>query len=238
MLDWIAPVFQGNWATPVVILHVGSAVSAILIGLVPMFARKGGQLHNRAGLGYFWLMMTTCASGGILLIKYFNFFLTIITLLSFYTAFTGYRVMFRRHKSAGWLDWAASGINLMGGIAFVIWGGLTLFGMIEGLPVVFAVIGILFGIFLANDAVKDMRAYLNPPTGKRWWFIFHMDRMLGSYIALITAFAVQAIGPRLPADIFWITWIAPGIIGSIVTWRWTAHYRRLFDPPSKQTEYA
>jgi hypothetical protein len=35
--------------TAVVIIHVIAGVSALLVGLVPLFSRKGGRLHKRAG---------------------------------------------------------------------------------------------------------------------------------------------------------------------------------------------
>ena len=234
MFELIAPVFLENWTAPVVVLHVIAAVSAILVGLIPMIARKGGRLHNRAGLTYFWLMMTTCVSGGILLFMHFNFFLAIITLFSGYAAFSGYRVLFRRTKPAGLIDWIGSLISLMGGLSFVGWGALSLFGIIPGLPTIFAMLGIGFGALLVSDAVQDLRAYRNPPTDKRWWFFYHMDRMLGSYIALITALGVQTISPRLPASVAWIAWVAPGVIGGFLISRWIRSYRQQFESQAKR----
>lgn len=233
MFDLIAPVFLENWTAPVVVLHVIAAVSAILVGLIPMIARKGGMLHNRAGLAYFWLMMFVCASGALLLFEVFNFFLAMITLFSGYAAFTGYRVLFRKKKPAGLIDWVGTFISLAGGAAFMGWGILSLLGMIRGLPTAFALLGVGFGLFLVNDAFQDVRAYRNPPTDKRWWFFYHMDRMLGSYIALITALSVQTISPRLPVSIAWVVWIAPGVIGGFLISRWIRSYRQQFESQAK-----
>ncbi len=225
MFDWIAPVFQDSWAFYTVILHVAASVSAIVVGTIPMFARKGSKLHNRSGLFYFWAMMVTCVSGGLLLLKFFNFFLAIITLLSFYAAFSGYRVMYRKHKPAQLIDWAAAVVNLVGGISFAGWGIGSLAGLLTEMPAAFAALGIVFGYLLTQDSYKDLKSFLNPPTAKNWWLIYHLERMLGSYIALMTAFSVQTVSQYLPPNWAWTVWVAPGIIGTIVIARWIRVYK-------------
>ncbi len=225
MFDWIAPVFQNSWAFYTVILHVAASVSAIIVGTIPMFARKGSKLHNRTGLFYFWAMMLTCASGGLLLLKFFNFFLALITLLSFYAAFSGYRVMYRKFEPAGIIDWLAAAIGLVGGICFAGWGVGSLIGTFTEMPAAFAILGIVFGILLTQDAYKDLVSFLNPPTAKNWWLVYHIERMLGSYIALMTAFSVQTLTQFLNPNWAWTVWAAPGIIGSIVIARWVRIYK-------------
>ena len=225
MLDWIAPVFGDSWATATVLLHVTASISAILVGLIPMFAKKGSKLHNNSGLFYFWAMMTTCATAGLLLLKYFNFFLALITVLSFYAAFSGYRIMYRKHKPAGVLDWSAAIVCFLAGISFAGWGIGSLIGIFNQMPVAFAILGILFGYLLTKDAFDDIRWFISPPTGKNWWLVYHLERMLGSYIALMTAFSVQTLTQFLPQTWAWTVWAAPGIIGSIVIARWVRLYK-------------
>jgi hypothetical protein len=57
-----------------------------------------------------------------------------------------------------------------------------------------------------------------------------MERMLGSYIALVTALMVQQVGERLPAGMAWIVWVAPAIVGTIATARWIAYDRAQYAP--------
>ena len=103
--------------TTLIIIHVLASLLAIIIGIVAMWARKGGKRHIQTGKIFFWSMVTVCLTGSMLLFYDFNIFLGVITILSFYTSLTGYRAPSRRKTTfAGWIDWTAAITAMVSGI--------------------------------------------------------------------------------------------------------------------------
>ncbi|HYF65379.1 MAG TPA: hypothetical protein VD886_21300 [Herpetosiphonaceae bacterium] len=219
--------------TGILIIHVLAGMMSLVMGVVAMVTRKGGKPHRRWGRGYMWAMGAIFVTALMLLYFRPNIFLFVISILSFYSALTGDRVLLRkfadRGQRAGRIDWIASGIGLAAGAGFMAWGGLSLAGMIAvRYPPVFFWLGIGFGFILARDAFADLRQYRRPATDRQWWIYFHIERMLSSYMAAVTAFMVQNVGRRMPVEIGWITWVAPAMIGVPAIAYWVRIYRKKF----------
>lgn len=214
--------------TGIVIVHIASGTAALAAGVGAMIGRKGGKNHSRWGLLYFWAMFGIFVSALGLIAFRPNIFMFTISILSFYSALTGYRSLFRKTGGAGRIDWAASLIALPAGLGVMAWGGLVLAGLLA-FPqemMAFAILGIIFGAMLAHNAATDLRSYRRPPSEKSWWLFYHLDRMLGSYIGAATAFTVQNVGRQLPDELVWIAWVAPALIGMPAIAYWTRTYRR------------
>ena len=217
-----------------VVIHVAAGITALIMAPIAMIVHKGGPAHRRWGNVYYGAMLTIFLSALALLVFRPNFFLLIISILSFYTAFTGKRVLRRkrpqRGEVAGWLDWTAAWIALVAGISFIGWGSLIVFGLLTAsMPTAFAGLGIFFGLAIAQAAYSDLRSFKQTPVDKNWWWYYHMNRILSSYLAAVTAFAVQNIGRYLPAEWQWVVWAAPGLIGGYFIGRWINHYRVKFN---------
>lgn len=77
------------------ILHIATGITALLVGLIPMIAKKGGRLHNRVGLIYVYCMIAVAVSALLLCVlqpfKMMRLFLTGIAVFSFYLSMTGWR---------------------------------------------------------------------------------------------------------------------------------------------------
>ena len=73
--------------------------------------------------------------------------------------------------------------------------------------------------------------FRNPPKAdKMWWWYHHMDAMLGSYIAAITAFTVQSGISLAPTwDTAWILWLLPAAIGVPLVNKWIKRYKGKFN---------
>ncbi len=222
-----------------VISHVIFGFTALVLGPVAMLTAKGGPAHRTAGKIYFWGMAGIFFSTIALAFFRFSPFLFVINIMSFYACFIGYRVLYRkRPNKAGqqptWLDWLGSSVALLGGLGFVGWGGLGLLGvplpgyLAHGVATVFFVIGLIAGALLINNAITDILSYTRQPTDRNWWWFEHMGHFLGGYIATLTAFLVQNVSVRMPADMAWIVWVAPALIGSFLIARWVRHYRSKF----------
>jgi len=199
----------------------------ILFGFVALFGapgamltHKGGLWHRRWGKVYFWSMAVVALTAVILSLLRPGLFLLLVAVFSFYLALTGYRVLYRKTpgQRAGALDWVGCVLMLVGGIGLIGYGayllGSSSFGAVA---IVFGGTGLLL-------AISDARAFRRPPADKRAWWFTHMRRMLGAYIATVTAFSVVNF-QFLPPLARWLWPSAVGTAGIIV---WVRHYRKKF----------
>ncbi len=92
----------------------------------------------------------------------------------------------------------------------------------------FPVLGIVFGLALAKDALDDLTSFRRPSRDPLWWWTYHLERMVGSYLAAVTAFMVQNVGPRLPEALEWTVWVMPGVLGGVGVALWMRYYRKKF----------
>jgi len=221
--------------TAIITLHILAGVTALLVAPVAMIVHKGGPAHRRWGKVYFWAMFAICVSAVGMLFFRFNPFLAGVTAMSFYSALTGYRVIYRKRALAGaapLFDRVAAWLALAAGTGLIGWGVNALLNPQPGFGLTFAILPLVFGLFVFNQGVVDLRLFRQPAADRRWWWYYHMERMLGAYIATLTAFLVQTVTPRLPAfDLVWIVWVAPGVIGGVLIGRWIRHYRGKFSQP-------
>lgn len=222
---------------PAVFVHVAAGFVALVMAPIAMRTRKGGPQHRRWGKVYFWAMFVIFLTA--LALVYFrpNFFLFMVAFLSFYGAFSGYRALFR--KRAGqvrWLDWLGAAIALVAGVLFAGWGLLGAVGLIDPLfPRVFSFIAIGFGFFLGSDAWRDIRSFRQHPANGSWWWTYHIERMSGSYVAAVTAFAVQNLSRLLPPELVWIPWVLPALIGLPLIARTVRAYHKKLNSPARPT---
>src|SRR3989442_8751416 len=77
-----------------------------------MLTAKGGRTHRRWGKVYFWAMAAVALTAVVLAVWRPVVFLALLAVFTFYSAFSGYRALFRNrpregaHASA--LDWTAA----------------------------------------------------------------------------------------------------------------------------------
>jgi uncharacterized membrane protein len=221
-------------------LHIAAGFSALGVGIIPMFSKKGSLLHRRAGLVFYWCMMLVAFSAvAIAILKPLSdgrLFLTGIAVFSFYLCFTGRRSLHQRNgTSVRWFDWGVLGLMASGALAMLGYGSyLVMKSLGAGSLEVVAVLFCIFGIFSGLNVLTDTRKYLNPETtkyGKREWFFAHIIRMSGSYIATLTAFTVVNVGnwiPDAPFAISILAWVGPGAIGGILIGRTVQYYLKKF----------
>lgn len=220
--------------TASVVSHVTAGFTALVMAPLAMMTQKGGAQHRRWGKVYFWAMFAIFLTA--LALVYFrpNFFLFMISILSFYGAFTGYRALYRKRPALGagpiWLDWLGATVAAVAGLVFLAWGGLTAFGLLSGpIPPIFGLVGVGFGVSLGLDAISDIRSFLQPSRDRNWWWYYHIARMSGSYIAAVTAFTVQNVTRYMPVDLAWLPWVLPAVIGTPLIARTIRHYRQKFE---------
>lgn len=240
-MDLFSSYYYSDLHQALIMTHVLGAILSLFVAPLAMVVKKGKTAHRRWGKIYFWGMFITNMSAFWLLYWRFNIFLLGVTFLSFYGAVSGYRVVYRKRPlgqpASSLLDWLPAGLAALGGATLILFAlSGIFFGRMPGVPlgenvpVVFIILSLVFGSMVTGNAISDIRHFVQPKkaSDKLWWWYYHMDRMLGSYVALFTALMVQQVGPRLPGSVAWMVWIAPGIIGSIGITYWIKSYRRKF----------
>lgn len=111
-------------------LHIAAGAVGIILGPVAMYAAKRPGPHTRAGEAYHWVMLTVCATAGVLaVLDWFRFwFFLPIALGSYAFALVGYLAAKQRWK--GWLLWHIRGqggsyIAMVTAVLVVNWRILT-----------------------------------------------------------------------------------------------------------------
>lgn len=196
--------------------HIFCGATVLLLGLVNIIARKGTKNHVLIGRIYVGAMWWICISAfGIILFYRFSMFLMVIAVITFYTSFVGLRVLKRRTLgSEKWYDWLASILTGLFGIGLLIYA-VTIF--MSGRNEVLGILSIVFGIAALNMGFQDIRFFVKPKTDdKKWWLYQHIGAISGSYIAAITAFAVQNGEALGVTNHNWLLWVTPGVIGSFI----------------------
>jgi len=216
-----------------IVLHVLGGIVALVIAPMAMATTKGGEWHRRWGKIYFRTMIWVLVSAVVLsFTRNFVFFLVGVTVLTAYNAFTGVRCLFQKNAVAGnargrWPDWLATA----GAGAF----GVTLigYGLLSPKPgVTLAVLCVIFGTFILVPVGQDVWRFFRPSNDPKWWWYYHLDRMIGSYIGAVTAFAVNQLGPRVPASMQIFVWIGPALVLAPMIVLWKAYYRKKFARPA------
>lgn len=223
---------------PILVLHVIAGFLALVAGLIAMVARKkGGKLHNRTGVVFYWSMFVVFTSTVIffvldpLSLKY-QFFLT-IGIVSFYPTWSGKRVLsMKKSVTPQWYDkFAAYGIGVSG-IMMIAYGFYGFTGDVNfgGLETLF----LIFGSLSLANAYGDLKIYLGyKEAEKMHWFFAHAGKMIGAYSAAVTAFCVNVVPRYLPDEtptyVFILTWVLPGVILGVVGSRISKYYRKKFN---------
>lgn len=196
--------------------HIFCGGTVLLIGIFQMFNRKGGKSHIILGRIYVGAMWWICLSALIIISFYrFSAFLMVIAVFTFYASFVGVRVLKRKKLGTEkWYDWAVAIATALFGIGLVIYG-VHLY--VNTSNTILAFLCVLFGFFSSFAAARDLKFFIKPTMKeKQWWLHQHISAMGGSYIAAITAFAVQ--NPNIfllgGSSYQWLLWVLPGIIGS------------------------
>ncbi len=203
------------------IVHVGAGLLCLLLGPVAFFSAKGRARHRGAGLLYVRVMLVMAASAFLLLTLRFNAFFFVLAVFSFYLAFSGFRVLRRKHpdrdQPAKPLDWSMAVLAIIVGIASI---GLHLQGRLIGDSAF--VVSMLAGTVAM--ATYDLVRFVRPVDSARQpqvWLFEHLSKMIGSYIAVVSAFSatVLHIVPE-PARQFWPVAVGvPAMLAVIIRYR-------------------
>jgi hypothetical protein len=220
-------------------LHVSCGVVAFLCAPVALVAAKGGKTHRLWGKIYFWAMAGVAVTALVLSFALPIFFLAMVAVFSFYSAFAAYRILYLKDLYKGArprpFDWLAAILTLLSSFLLFLMGFLQprLMGvgvvLIAGHTV--SIVSIVFGMLGMRMGSRSIADFLKPPPEKMHWWFAHMQGMIGSYIAAMTAFSAVNLSHWFGAA--WWVWLWPTLIGTPAIALWTIYYKRKFAPRPK-----
>lgn len=190
------------------VLHILSGFIALLSGIVPMIAKKGGYWHNLFGRIYFWAMFGVFVTSVPMALIKSNIFLFTIAVFSFYFVLTGYRFSLRKgfHLLNGFDLWImrTTLVTSLGMVSYAVY--LYFYADHDA----WIILGV-FGIISLRQTFSDLRKF--GKAGKHnEWISEHLNRMGGGYIATFTAFTVTNL-TFLPVL---VGWLGPTVVGLVI----------------------
>ena len=98
-------------------LHIVCGMVAFVCAPVALATAKGGRTHRRWGKIYFWAMAGVAASALVLSFALPVFFLAMVAVFSFYSAFAAYRILYLKDLNQGGrakaVDWLAAVVTVL-----------------------------------------------------------------------------------------------------------------------------
>ncbi len=199
-------------------IHVFGGGSSLLLGLVVMLVEKGGKLHKTLGGIYFFAMSSAAIVAIPMSYIHPNYFLFIVSIFTLYMLVSGKRYIAKKKVDINKFDWLLSFVMLIFAIAFIGFGAYKLYfsNSFGTVLVVFGFIGLLF-------VYQDYVTFRGKYSIKNYWLTTHLQRMIGSYVASLTAFLVVN-NTFLPSI---IAWLLPTLLIVPLIIYWTRKYKIL-----------
>lgn len=204
-------------------LHIMGGATGLIAGTINLLRVKGDRLHRRAGTAFMYGMYTAAGCALVLSVIHPNAFLFIVGVFTIYMTATGKRYLLFKQKAIepGIIDWLLALVMGLTSLAFIVLG---LFKLTEGQS--FGIVYFVFGLLGARFVRTDIINYKGRSTVKNYWLTTHLQRMMGSYIAAITAFLVVNVpSSALPAVPHFVFWLLPTAIVVPLIISWTRKYK-------------
>ncbi len=166
-----------------IITHVAAGSIALCLGGIALLSKKGKKLHKKSGRIFLYFMLIVILTGliGVFVFKR-NTFLLVITALSAYQGFSGYRVLNYKSNNIKTLDVLVALLTLASVSYFLYY--FKSIGMMWSPIIIYSTVGYL--LFIIS---YDFLRYLIPKKRYRnLWLYEHILKMVGAFSALLSAF--------------------------------------------------
>jgi len=173
------------------VLHVIAGGLALIFGLLAIVYRRKTKTHKPLGRIYFWSMGFIFVSALYMASVKFNLFLLGVAFFSYYSCLTAFRALRLKRLHMGQkpalMDWSIELVFSLAHLSFVIYAVLHL---VHG-NFSIGLVALVFGLLGLSGNWGTYKRFTTKPEYKNFWLLTHLGGMLGSYIAAITAFAVN-----------------------------------------------
>ncbi len=200
------------------IIHIVCGGTSLILGSIILCIKKGGKPHKFIGNIYFSTMLIASLVALPMSYLHTNYFLFIVGVFTAFMLLTGRRYLKLKHTDHVKLqDWILSIVMLFFGFAFLILGTYNL--IIEE---DFGIVLIVFGSISLLFVYQDYKNFKGKSGIKNYWLTTHLQRMIGSYIASVTAFLVVNI-TMSPG---FVLWLLPTVVIVPLIVKWTRKYKK------------
>ena len=161
-------------------------------------------------------MIINAIAGFLMAMIHKNLFLLIIAVFSFYMTTTGQRILSLKRLNKGQkakpFDWILTYTMIFFSLCFI---GFGVYLKTKDKDI--GTVLIIFGVISVLMAKKDINVYQGNIKIKNYWLLIHIQRMIGAYIAALTAFIVVN-NTYLPPV---VAWLMPTIILTPLIFYWS-----------------
>lgn len=185
-----------------IFIHIIAGSLALLAGTLALFAFKGGKLHRRSGR-FFLVCLSVVIFTGLLgvLVFHRNTFLLVITVLSGYLGFSGYRALQLKTSRPAWFDNLIA-LAALTAAAYFLWYFHSI-GMIWSPVIIYSTVGYLL-IMITYDLSRN---FVHP----RWRLYEHILKMVSAWSGLLSAFCGTVFPQYQPYSQF-----LPSVFGTLI----------------------
>ena len=166
-----------------IFVHILAGMIAIIFGIRAYAAPLGSEKHRKAGryfLGFMAIVLLTAISGVLFFIE--QPFLTVVTFQSFYTSYSGYRVLKTKERGFQTIDFLVMLFVAAVGLSFLLrmhaleyfWNKNIVYYLLIYL---FMIVGFDIIRFLQPNLIKV----------KGFWLYEHIYKMTSAFTALVSA---------------------------------------------------
>jgi hypothetical protein len=190
-----------------ILLHIIFGSAALIAGGIALLSAKGGTKHRKAGK-LFAIFLSVVITTGLIGIFFFNtnIFLLVITMISFYQGYSGYRVLQHKEKGPTAVDAMVTVATVMAAAYFIYYINSTTF--IWSATVVYSTLGWL-GVVTLYDF---FRFAISRQRYASVWIYEHIVKMTGAFTAILSAF----IGTVLPISFQPWSQLLPSVFGTLI----------------------
>lgn len=188
------------------ILHIASGLAGLLSGTFVLLMPKGNSVHKRTGKVFAFSMLSAGFSSLALSTLHPNTFLFMVGVFTVYMVASGFRALRRpmidQKMKAFAVDYLLS-LSMLVSAGVLAYLGVWLLLRGESFGIVYVVFSI-FALQYVREDYKNLRGrsrFNNPG------LMAHISRMVGGYIASLTAFLVvnaRYIPLELPLYSYWL----------------------------------
>lgn len=215
-------------------IHIAVGVVALLSGGGAILSKKGSQRHRRLGVTFVLATVAVVATALLITGATKDVFLASIGVFSGYMVFAGWRALGQKRPnhgdSATTVDYVAAIFMVVVGLGMVGLGIRWTLSSGSGRSAVLIAFGALGLAFAGQDIVTFYRG----PQLRFDWFYRHIARMLGGYIATVTA--VSAVNLTMLPTL--VRWLWPTVIGTPLIVVWIRRYQRKFGEGKRPRDVA
>ncbi len=177
---------------------IGGSISLLLGGYI-MVTRKGGRRHKKAGNIYFISMLISALVALLLSWIHPNYFLFIVGVFTAFMLLSGRRYIQKKDGTrVNGTDWLLTAVMFVFAMTFIGLGICNLY-----YQKVFGTVFLSFGVISLLLVYQDYKSFTGRSKIVNFWLTTHLQRMIGSYAASLTAFLVVN-NTLLPASVAWL----------------------------------